>query len=782
MLDFGNRRYAPFLDAHRPERLSRTTQADRSLVERPLLLPHLDPRPVGHESVLLVSEISSRVLHGKLYADLAPLLDGTRDRHEIGEALADAHSPIAIQSALASLASKGLVVSADFAMPRESAKYWSALGASPRWAERCLAALPVSVHGDDSRALSSALESLGVHTVDEDATPPALRVFVTHDYLADAHKETNRRFLADGVPWMLARGTGAVALTGPVFRPGEDRPCWACLAHRLRGNLEVENFLRHVGGDAGGIRVRPNLLPLSDTLLRLAAVEIAKWIVFEDTALIDSNVLSFDSLFAASERHPVMRRPQCRECGDESLYRIDRAPRPVILGPSPKPVRNSGGLRSSPPEETLDRYGHLVSPVSGVVTGLVSVTRPGDAFLRVYFAGSNLALKSDSLLLLRNSLRTKSAGKGSTDAQARASALCEALERHSGVYHGDEIRHRARLRDFAADEALHPNDVQLFSDFQFEHAGEINARGGRFNFIPTQLEDHVELDWSPVWSVTHRRYRYLPTSMLYYAAPLENGVLYCGPDSNGCAAGNTIEEAVLQGFLELVERDAFACWWYNRVQLPELDLSSFDDPYLTEAGDFYASFSRDLWVLDATHDLGIPVFVAISRRLDKPVEDILFAAGAHLDPQIAALRALCELNQYFGGMLNAGSDEDGYFYDDPESVWWWTNAKLADHPYLAPDRTTPARLKSHYPVPETSDVLEDVEHCRSIVEGLGMEFLVLDQTRPDLEIPVAKTIVPGLRHFWARLAPGRLYDVPVSQGWLDRPTPESSLNPISVFI
>jgi ribosomal protein S12 methylthiotransferase accessory factor YcaO len=54
--------------------------------------------------------------------------------------------------------------------------------------------------------------------------------------------------------------------------------------------------------------------------------------------------------------------------------------------------------------------------------------------------------------------------------------------------------------------------------------------------------------------------------------------------------------------------------------------------------------------------------------------------------------------------------------------------------------------------------------------------LVLDQTRPDLGLPVVKVIVPGLRHFWARYAPGRLFDVPVRLGWQSRPLAEEQLN------
>ena len=84
--------------------------------------------------------------------------------------------------------------------------------------------------------------------------------------------------------------------------------------------------------------------------------------------------------------------------------------------------------------------------------------------------------------------------------------------------------------------------------------------------------------------------------------------------------------------------------------------------------------------------------------------------------------------------------------------------------------------------PAPNDLVEAVEHCRKLVEARGMDMLVLDQTRPDIGLPVAKVFVPGLRHFWARFAPGRLYDVPVQLGWLDQPTPESELNPFPMFL
>ncbi len=56
---------------------------------------------------------------------------------------------------------------------------------------------------------------------------------------------------------------------------------------------------------------------------------------------------------------------------------------------------------------------------------------------------------------------------------------------------------------------------------------------------------------------------------------------------------------------------------------------------------------------------------------------------------------------------------------------------------------------------------QQVTACVDIAKQAGLDFLVLDQTRPDIEVPVVRVIVPGLRHFYRRFAPGRLYDVPV---------------------
>ena len=119
--------------------------------------------------------------------------------------------------------------------------------------------------------------------------------------------------------------------------------------------------------------------------------------------------------------------------------------------------------------------------------------------------------------------------------------------------------------------------------------------------------------------------------------------------------------------------------------------------------------------------------------------------------------------------------------DDPLALWWWQNARLKDCEWLVPESDALPRTFSDYPKIEYDDLRDDVEYCRSLVENKNMEFLVLDQTRPDVEMPVVRVIVPGMRHFWARFAPGRLYDVPVSMGRREFPLVEAELNPAPVI-
>src|SRR6202012_2881075 len=105
-----------------------------------------------------------------------------------------------------------------------------------------------------------------------------------------------------------------------------------------------------------------------------------------------------------------------------------------------------------------------------------------------------------------------------------------------------------------------------------------------------------------------------------------------------------------------------------------------------------------------------------------------------------------------------------------------TPLKVENYPFLLPGPTSAAPPPLGMNVPLDS-VREQVEACVEIARRAGYDFLVLDQTRPDVGVPVVRVLVPGLRDFFRRLAPGRLYAVPVKLGLLDQPLSEAEMTP-----
>ncbi|HEX3648473.1 MAG TPA: TOMM precursor leader peptide-binding protein, partial [Pseudonocardiaceae bacterium] len=560
---------------------------------------------------------------------------------------------------------------------------------------------------------------------------------------------------------------------GPVFSP--DRPgCWHCLAHPLAGHRDAEACAQQALGRAEPVRCPDLTLPaLAGTAMHLVALAATQWLAGHRNPN-QSSVWTLDSTDLTGRHHVLRPRPQCPECGDPDLIG-ERAWQPVTLADQPI-ADTAGGHRALTAEQVLARYRHLVSPVTGVVKE-IRRDEHGPAFFHSYRSGANMAARARNLSSLRATLRQCNGGKGTTAVQAEVGALCEAVERYSGSWHGDEATVRASFVSLGED-AVHPNACQLVDERQYTDRLAWNAAHGAFQAVCAPFDETAVTDWTPVWSLSEGRHRLLPSCMLYFGAPVPPGGPALLADSNGNAAGASLTDAVLQGLLEIVERDSVALWWYNRGRVPGVDLAAFGDPWVNELRTVYTGLGRDVWVLDVTADLGVPAMAALSRRVDSPAEDIMLGFGAHLDPAIALRRALTELNQ----LLPAVGTDGRYRCADPDALRWWRHATTANQPYLLPDPDRPPLGPGDYRWTPCADIGAEVDLIRRRLAEQDMEVLVLDQTRPDIDLPVAKVIVPGMRPFWARLAPGRLYDVPVALGRQAAPTDYADLNPFPLFL
>ena len=708
---------------------------------RPALRAGLRFENIHSTCVILRSETDSQWLYGRAYPLLVPMLDGRRSALEIAELLKEELPPEEAHYALAQLELKGLIAEPCPKVAEALAAFWHSLGVVPLVAQQRLAAATVGIAGYDAadRAhleLRSSLESWGI-PFDVSAS---ITVFITSDYRDAALALANREAIQSGRAWMLVNPLARTVAIGPLFRPGVTA-CWACLAHRLD-----ENHLTLPWPGAGA--------PCDSTraaALSLASNELAKWIALDGATQMDGSLLTIDMATLAARRHVVVRRPQCAECGTGAL------PRPVSR-PFPL-VRDSrrlipGETRVCRPDQTLAVLEKQVSPITGIVAAMhEDLHQDGSLMVTALLNGP---LGTAYHRAGREGNRLCASGKGITATHSRVSCLAEAVERYSICFRGDEPSVRASYRDLD-EPAVDPALLAQFSEEQYRTRESWNRVHAETLWLPEPYDPRTPIHWVAAWSLHCNAIRWMPAALCYLDSLPASERRFFRSDSNGCAAGNTIEEAILQGFFELVERDAIAIWWYNRVRRPECRLETFSNSELLAIGGRIRASGRAFHIVDLTTDLNIPVFGAISP--DPGGGSIKAGFGAHLDARIALRRAVTELEQALCRRSNRIP------FSDPHQ------------PQIEPCADL-ARGEEDYRRPQFTHLHDCLCALLEITRKRNLEVLVLDITRPEIGFPVVRVIVPGLRHHRHRFAPGRLYTVPVELGWLDSPLGERAMNPV----
>jgi ribosomal protein S12 methylthiotransferase accessory factor len=358
----------------------------------------------------------------------------------------------------------------------------------------------------------------------------------------------------------------------------------------------------------------------------------------------------------------------------------------------------------------------------------------------------------------RPASRRAAVGRGTTAAEAALSCLGEAAELVSACHWGDEPVVRATLAGLGG-RAVSPGDLLLLSRRQFAEAERASEQVRGAARLPLPFDAGEAIDWVETGPVGGGPARLVPAAFAYigYPGAEERWRSYAG-SSNGCAAGETIEAATVAGFLELVERDAAAIWWYGRHRRPAVDVAGL--PLASDIVRWLAEEGRECRVLDISTDLGVPAVAAISARAD--CSDLTLGFAARFEPRAAVEAALTELcQQVLARRLGASATDTGRRAQ--------VDARALDH--LEPSGIVDVD-DLRCAVSSTTGLARSVEVC----ERHGLELLAIDLTRGALAVPVVRAVVPGLRHTQPNFAPGRLYEVPASLGWERRG--EDDLNPL----
>ena len=752
------------------------------------LAPHYSLYRLRDGKHLLLSETRSVKLNDPFYAHVMPLLDGRLTGRQIVEYLvakipAD-QDPDAFENVtgfIGAMIDKSYVVAVEPNANTARTALRSAAGLDPAEVAGKLAARKIAIIalGDDGAAgiaatadFTAMLAAEGFRLAEPETAD--LCIVVVEDYLQPALQDWANRFAERGQAWIPFKPGGTQVLFGPLIAPhAEGGACYSCLARRM---VEHRPGDQVIGSPVLGPRPAKGWTRASLALAHgLATMELVDYALERRRDVADT-IVGWLPADGSRERHPAPEFFDCPQCGTAGTSGQDLQPKPVRLAETDAINDLDGGWRALPQDVALERLERIVSPLTGIVSHH-NPTHPGEG-LYVFTASQGTRAALDPRQNRRLGRPSGASGKGVSEVQAKISCLAEATERYSCQWSGAERRKTARWTDIA-DSAPHPHLLLGHSDHQYENREELNKHVGMMGRIPERFRDDAVVEWSPAWSLRDDAPRWLPTRYCYFdyqAIEVPGDHPFCFADSNGCSSGGSLEEAILQGFFEVVERDAISLWWYNRLPRRAIAAEGLDDAFMERMRAHYDSIGRTFYLLDLTSDLGIPAMTAVSTT--KEGGRILVGFGAHLDGKVAALRALSELNQIllFDDVKERESNTN---VDD--FLWnWLDNETLAGHPYLAPS-DEPALAADELPRPRFATMAEAVRHCVDLVAD-EHDFIVHDLSRRDLPLNCVRVVVPGLRHFWNRRAPGRLYDIPVKMGWLEKPLSEDELNPISFFI
>lgn len=312
-------------------------------------------------------------------------------------------------------------------------------------------------------------------------------------------------------------------------------------------------------------------------------------------------------------------------------------------------------------------------------------------------------------------------GKGITKSHSKASAIMEAFERYSAERQSGDDAIIADIHEIDENH-IDPKSLNLPKEFEKKDIGDL------------------KLEWNLAKDIISGEDFYVPTNAIYH--PYKHPVSLFKSNTNGLASGNILEEAVLHGIFEVIERDAWSIFELTHKNYAQIDIESIESEVINETIDKFESNGIKIKLMDFTADINIPTIAASADdTVTKDAGLLTLGMGTHLDPEVAILRALTEVAQSRATQIN-GAREDTVRADFAREAGYERMKRINKYYFRQEDEQIPL---SSIENKSTTSITEDLK----IVKGELMandidKVLYYDLTRPELDVNVVRVIIPEM--------------------------------------
>ncbi|RXA21258.1 YcaO-related McrA-glycine thioamidation protein [Methanosarcina sp. MSH10X1] len=322
-------------------------------------------------------------------------------------------------------------------------------------------------------------------------------------------------------------------------------------------------------------------------------------------------------------------------------------------------------------------------------------------------------------------------GKGSTEQRARISAIMESFERC--------LAERPGLNANIKSEISAPALVESYNTSR----ESCTVLDPATLLLPQPHLPQSLCEWVGAYDIINSEEVFVSANAVYhpYNSPGQCQKLFLS-NTNGLASGNIIEEAILHGLLEVIERDVISIGQFSRNLGKEIVLTE-EDGYLYELASKFKDAGIELKVWLVPTDTGIPTVIAVTDDLKlKDPALLVMGAGSHLKPEIAVARAITEAAQSRVVQIQ-GAREDTDREDFIRSVGYDRMKRLNGFWFEEGEKISLSQVQDL----SRKSPAENIDVILEKLKGLAERVLVVDLSREEVKVPVVRVIIPGFELF-----------------------------------
>lgn len=206
-----------------------------------------------------------------------------------------------------------------------------------------------------------------------------------------------------------------------------------------------------------------------------------------------------------------------------------------------------------------------------------------------------------------------------------------------------------------------------------------------------------------------------------------------------------LEDAILHGLLEAVERDAWIIGQSNPFVLPIVDYETSKNSKIKDIISKIKEQGYDIITRDYTNDIGIPVYRTWIVNPNDYSRYAYTGLGCHVIPEIALERSITEAVQVDDWSTTGGINFDAGMMNlevlSESLINIYNQHFLVNKDILGTTDRRTSILDSVIEADSTLQVLLDT--AKKVSEAVNGHVYYVDLTKPGLETKVVRTIVTG---------------------------------------